>query len=141
MTITTSSHAASVGAMYEAFGRGDIPAVLSHLAEDVTWDITEEPWTPHAAGVPWLKPRRGHAEVAEFFAIAGAWKYDAFEVLDLLTSETKVAAVVRLIADLPNGSRLDEVVVHLWTFGDDGRVVALRRMLDTASHIAAAGGS
>jgi ketosteroid isomerase-like protein len=141
MTITTSSHAATVSAMYEAFGRGDIPAVLSHLAEDVTWDVTEEPWTPHAAGVPWLTPRRGHAEVAEFFAIAGAWRYDAFEVLDLLASDTQVAAVVRLAADLPNGGRLDDVVVHLWTFGGDGRVVALRRMLDTAANIAAAGGS
>jgi hypothetical protein len=45
---------------------------------------------------------------------------------------------VRLVADLPNGGRLDEVVIHLWTFGEDGRVIALRRMLDTAEHIAAA---
>jgi hypothetical protein len=29
--------------------------------------------------------------------------------------------------------------MHVWTFGEDGRVIALRRMLDTAAHIAAAG--
>ena len=104
--------------MYEAFGRRDVTAILSHLAEDVTWDVTDEPWTPHAAGVPWLLPRRGHAEVAEFFAIAGAWEYERFEVLDLLVSDTQVAAEVRLIATLPDGERLDEVVMHLWTFGD-----------------------
>jgi ketosteroid isomerase-like protein len=34
--------------MYEAFGRGDLAAILSHLSQDVTWDATEEPWTPHA---------------------------------------------------------------------------------------------
>jgi hypothetical protein len=28
--------------------------------------------------------------------------------------------------------------MHVWTFGADGRVGALRRMLDTAAHIAAA---
>jgi ketosteroid isomerase-like protein len=139
MPTTTTSHAGTVTAIYDAFGRGDVAGILSHLSEDVTWDVTEEPWTPHAAEVPWLIPRRGHAEVAEFFAIAGAWQYERFELLDLLTSDTQVAAEVRLVADLPNGGRLDEVVMHLWTFGQDGSVIALRRMLDTAAHIAAAG--
>jgi len=51
----------------------------------------------------------------------------------------EVAVALRLTADLPNGSRIDEVVIHLWTFGPDGKVTALRRMLDTAANIAAAG--
>jgi uncharacterized protein len=140
MTTTTHSHAGTVTAMYEAFGRGDVAGVLSHLSEDVTWDVTDEPWTPHAAGVPWLLPRRGHAEVAEFFALVGAWDYERFEVLDLLVSDTQVAAELRLVATLPNGNRVDEVVMHVWSFGEDGSVIALRRMLDTAAHIAAAGG-
>jgi ketosteroid isomerase-like protein len=138
MTTTTNSHVGTVTAMYEAFGRGEVADILSHLSEDVTWDVTEEPWTPHAAGVAWLAPRRGHAEVTEFFGIVGAWTYERFEVLDLLVSDTQVAAEVRLVADLPNGNRLDEVAMHLWTFGEDGSVIALRRMLDTAAHIAAA---
>jgi len=125
--------------MYEAFGRGDLAGILSHLSEDVTWDVTDEPWTPHAAGVPWLLPRRGHAEVSEFFAIVGAWAYERFEVLDILASDTQVAAEIRLIAELPNGNRIDEVVIHLWTFAQDGKVTALRRMLDTAANIAATG--
>jgi ketosteroid isomerase-like protein len=139
MTATTNSHTGTVTAMYEAFGRGDLAGILSHLSEDVTWDVTEEPWTPHAAGVPWLLPRRGHAAVAEFFEIVGAWKYERFEVRDTLVSGTQVAAEIRLIADLPNGNRLDEVAIHLWTFDEDGNVIALRRMLDTAANIAAAG--
>jgi ketosteroid isomerase-like protein len=138
-TTSTTNHKATIAAMYEAFGRGDVAAILSHLSEDVTWDVTDEPWTPHAAGVPWMRPRRGHAEVQEFFAIVGEWKYDRFEVLDMLESETQVAGVLRMSIELPNGSRIDEVVVHLFTFGEDGRVVALRRVLDTAANIAAAG--
>ena len=46
---------------------------------------------------------------------------------------------MRLIADLPNGNRIDEAVIHMWTFGQDGKVIALRRMLDTAANIGAAG--
>jgi len=139
MTTTTAPHTTTVAAMYEAFGRGDLAAILSHLSEDVTWDVTEEPWTPHAAGVPWLTPRQGHDQVAEFFEIVGAWNYERFELLDTLTSDTQVGAEIHLTADLPNGNRIDEVVIHLWTFGPDGKVIALRRMLDTAANIAAAG--
>jgi len=127
--------------VYEAFGRGDLAGIVLHLSEEVTWDVAEEPWTPQAAGVPWLMPRRGHAEVAEFFAIVGAWSYDRFELLDMVVSDTQVAAEIHLIAELPNGNRIQEVVIHLWTFGSDGKVTALRRMLDTAANIAAAAGA
>jgi ketosteroid isomerase-like protein len=138
MTTIANSHTGTVTALYEAFGAGDIDGILSRLSEEVTWDLTEEPWTPHAAGVDWLAPRRGRAEVAAFFAIVSQWTYERFEVLDLLVSETQVAAEIRLVAVLPNGNRLDEVLIHLWTFGEDGSVTALRRMLDTAAEIAAA---
>lgn len=102
--------------------------------------MTEESWTPHAAEVPWLLPRRGHDEVAKFFAIVGDWTYEQFEVLHMLVSDTQVAAQLRMIAELPNGKRIDEVVMHLWRFGEDGQVIALRRILDTAANIAAAAG-
>ncbi len=135
---TTDQHKATVTAMYEAFGRGDIPDVLSHLADEIAWNHTEEPWTPHAAGVPWLKPRRGPAEVVEFFEIVGAWKYERFEILDVLSSDRQLAVELRLVADLPNGKRLDELVIHLWTFAPDGKVTGLREVLDTAANIEAA---
>ena len=65
---------------------------------------------------------------------------ERFEVIDMLASDTRVAAVLRMAARLPNGGRFDEVVVHLWTFADDGSIVAMRRVLDTAQRIAAARG-
>jgi ketosteroid isomerase-like protein len=140
MTNTINTHTQSVTEMYEAFGRGDVDGILSHLSEAITWDVVDEPWTPHAAGVPWLAPRRGRDEVAEFFAIVSQWSYERFEVLDILVSDTQVAVVIRMTMELPDGSRIDEQLIHLWTFGDDGKVVKLRRMLDTAAHIAAARG-
>ncbi len=55
-TTTHTNYKATVSAMYEAFGRGDVAGILAQLSKDITWDVTEEPWTPHAAGVPWLLP-------------------------------------------------------------------------------------
>jgi ketosteroid isomerase-like protein len=138
MTDTIQTITQSVTAMYDAFGRGDVDGILSHLSEGITWDVTDEPWTPHAAGVPWLAPRRGRGEVSEFFAIVSAWTYERFEVLDMLVSDTQVAVQIRMTAELPNGSLIDEEVMHLWTFGPDGKVVRLRRFLDTAANIGAA---
>ena len=46
---------ATMGAIYEAFGKGDIPTILGHLADDVRW----EEWadnTAQKAGVPWMRP-------------------------------------------------------------------------------------
>ena len=43
MTTTTNTNLGTVSAMYDAFGRGDLDGILSHLSEDVTWDVTEEP--------------------------------------------------------------------------------------------------
>ena len=48
-------------AMIEAFTRGDFPAILDHLAQDVEWDYDS------VSDVPWYRPRRGKAEVAGFF--------------------------------------------------------------------------
>ena len=61
-----SNHLATVGTIYEAFGKGDIPTILSHMAEDVQW----EQWADNsaqAAGVPWLAPRQGKAASSHFF--------------------------------------------------------------------------
>ena len=49
------SNVPTVQAIYEAFGAGDGPGFLSHLADDVEW----EQWVDNravAAGVPWLQP-------------------------------------------------------------------------------------
>ena len=53
----------TVKRIYEAFGRGDVPAILEHVAEDVDWE-----YGAVDAGVPWLQRRRGREGVASFFA-------------------------------------------------------------------------
>jgi ketosteroid isomerase-like protein len=52
------SYVAVVQSTYEAFGKGDVPAILDVLADDVEW----ESWADTSAvraGVPTMIPRGG----------------------------------------------------------------------------------
>src|SRR5918999_1340572 len=55
----------TVQSIFEAFGRGDIPGVLGHLSEDVTWKA------PGPEVIPYFGDRRGHAGATEFFVQLG----------------------------------------------------------------------
>lgn len=128
----------TVQAIYEAFGTGDVPAILDHLAEDVTWDQHYPD-----RGVPWLKPRRGKDEVVGFFeAVGGGLEFTRFEPLNLLEGGDQVAAVIGLEATVKEtGAKLvEEAEVHLWTFGPDGKVTDFRHVVDTLQHVEAAKG-
>ena len=58
-TAAVTTNAATVAAIYEAYGRGDLPSILDRLADDVSWDAD---WADHSAqrgaGTPLLQPRR-----------------------------------------------------------------------------------
>lgn len=53
---TTVQHA------YEAFGRGDVPALLEMVAEEVDWEFVGSPNLPYAGR------RHNRKEVADFFS-------------------------------------------------------------------------
>jgi len=128
---------ATVGAIYEAFGRGDVPAILETLAEDVRW----EEWADNRAqkaGVPWLLSRRGREGAAEFFRSLGVMTFKSFRVLALLAGGNQVAAEVDLEIEIA-GKPIHEEEMHLWTFDEAGKVVRFRHYADTAKHIEAAG--
>ena len=44
------SNIGTVREIYEAFGRGDVPAILNKLDDNIEWE-TQNP----VAGVPWLQ--------------------------------------------------------------------------------------
>jgi ketosteroid isomerase-like protein len=131
-----ADHKATVAAIYEAFGRGDVPAILDVLAEDVQWEHWSS-WTPHQAGVPWLQPRVGKAGALEFFQIIGVWTIRDFQVLGLLAGDRQVAAEIVIDAQLPSGAAFRDEELHLWTFDENGKVSRFRHYVDTAKHIAA----
>lgn len=135
-----SDHLATVAAIYEAFGRGDIPAILEHVSEDVQWESWADN-TAQQAGVPWMVPRQGKAGVLEFFqVVAERLDIQEFNVLSIMGGDHQVAAEFSIAATLRDGrgSYRDEEM-HLWTFDAAGKVTRLRHYLDTAKHRAACG--
>lgn len=121
----------TVRAIYEAFGRGDIPAILEHLDEDVEWEYGLAP-----SGVPWLEPRRGRAGVAGFFEALSALEFRVFEPRTLLPADGLVVALI--YAELTvraTGRRIvEEDEVHLWRFDREGRVIRFSHKVDSHQH-------
>jgi uncharacterized protein len=131
------SNVQTVQEIYAAFGRGDVPAVLERLAEDVEW----EAWSDNSsqrAGVPWFEPRHGREGVAEFFEMVGGWEIREFSVLGIMDGGDKVAAEIVMEAVPAGGEHYRDEELHLWDFNDEGLVTRMRHYTDTAKHMRAA---
>jgi uncharacterized protein len=130
----------TVKGIYDAFGRGDIPAILDTLADDVAWEEWNDNSAAHA-GVPWLQPRHGRDGAAAFFGLVGSQLHVRdFRVLSIMAGDHQVAAEFVIEADVPStGGHYRDEEMHLWTFNAEGKVTRLRHYTDTAKHIRAAG--
>ena len=122
------SHADTVQQIYKAFGRGDIPAILARLSDDVEWE-----YGVTSTDVPWLQPRRGRAAVPEFFQALQAIDFHTFRPKAVLEQGAVVVALIDLEATVrATGVRLvEDDEVHIWHFDDTGRVVRFRHRADT----------
>jgi ketosteroid isomerase-like protein len=123
------SNARVVQRVYEAFGRGDVPAVLARLDSAVEWHLAEgHPYSP--TGRTWV----GHSAIVEnFFARAGAdWDRFAIAVVDLHEAGDAVVAEVRYSGTFAaTGRELDAQGCHVWKFRD-GKVTAFQQYVDTS---------
>ena len=143
MTITQQpatgslSPAATVSAIYEAFGRGDVPAILELCTEDVVFDDDTRPSAAQRAGHPLLVAHRGKEGVTRFFAHLSEYQFAEFDVTDLLTGDGCVAARILVELTTPSGVTVRDDEMHLWRFADSGLVTSMRHYADTAQHLAA----
>jgi uncharacterized protein len=129
-TTTTSTHVGTVADLYGAFGRGDVPFILDHLADDITWEhglrVTE---------LPWFQPRTGKQQVGEFFGVlAEGIALTTFDPQMIVGDGATVVAVVRIAGSINStGKPVDEDLwVHLWNLDDDGKVASFRHIGDLA---------
>ena len=131
-------HLETAQAIYEAFGQGNVPAIIDVMADDVEWERWDD---NHAqkAGVPSLLARNGKAGVGEFFAVAATMGITDFQVLNMMEGGDQVAVTVVIETDVPGGGHYRDEEIHLWSFDDSGKVKSLRHYTDTAKHIAAWG--
>jgi ketosteroid isomerase-like protein len=122
-----------VQSIYEAFGRGDIPAILERLHPDVEW---EHDMVAH--GIPWVTPRKGRAGVVQFFEGLQGLDFHVFEPFTLLEGPGQVMGLIRLEATVrATGKRVKDLEAHLFTFDDAGRITRFRHFVDTHQHLLA----
>jgi ketosteroid isomerase-like protein len=114
---------------YDAFGRGDVPAVLGAMAEDVEWYEAE--------GMPYGGLHRGTEAVAGkvFGPLIADIPDFAVTPEEFIQSGDTVAVVVRYTGSgKETGRRLDLPVVHVWDVRDD-KIVRFRQFADTAKFL------
>lgn len=115
--------------LYEAFGRGDIPAVLGKLDASLEWREAEgNPYRP--TGEPWIGPQ---AVLENLFARLGS-EWDGFTVTprefhgagDTVVVEGRYTGTFTA-----TGKQLDAQVCHVWKLRG-GKVVSFQQYVDTA---------
>ena len=118
----------TVLAAYEAFGRGDVGAILDAVTDDVDW--AAEAAAPTA---PWYGVRRGKDAVARFFTDFGsAMEVEEFTPLTFAANETDVLTVVRCrTTSRRTGKSTAMDLHHLFRFRD-GKIAYYRGTEDTA---------
>ena len=122
---------ARVQAIYAAFGRGDVDAVLAALAPDVVWS------NAGPTDLDYFGVRTGREQVAEVFAILGReFVIHEFVPLRFFAADDEVAVLLRLRATV-NGQGIEQELVHVWTLGADGLVTRMRDIQDSAGVAAA----
>jgi ketosteroid isomerase-like protein len=115
--------------LYDAFGRGDIAAVLGTMSPAIKWYQAENnPYRP--SGEAWMGP---DAVQSNLFMRLGA-EWDAFTVHlrsfhdagDSIIVEARYSGTYKA-----TGKRMDAQVCHIWDF-KDGKVTRFQQYVDTA---------
>ncbi len=112
--------------LYEAFGRGDIPAVLEALDPEIHWYEAE--------GFPYGGLYVGPQAVLEgvFAKLGSEWEGFAAVPDRFVTEGDTVVALGSYRGEFKaTGKAIDVPMVHVWKFRD-GRVAEFRQHTDTA---------
>ena len=122
----------TVQEIYSDFDRGDVPAILARLADDVVWE-TEAPAIISFSGI-----RRGIGEVKGFFeGIANDHSNPQLNMTEFVASGDTVAAIGRYEATMKaTGKKVNTPVGHYWKFRD-GKVVRYVGFINSAAFVEA----
>lgn len=120
------SNVETVQAIYEAFGRGDVPAILDQLADDVEWDRDAPGY-----GIPIYEPGTGKEHAKRFFKALEDLQFITFEPTNFLTGANQVAVTLNIEVKVnATGKTGKALEIHLWTFGDDGKISRFFHCID-----------
>ena len=119
---------------YEAFNKGDMIAILSHIAEDAKWN------NQGPLNVPYAGSYNGKAEIPRFFqAIAESTTGGQVVAEEFIAQGDRVVAIGRYRATVRGtGAQIDSPIAHVFTVRD-GLIVTWDGFSDTAKVSAAHG--
>lgn len=116
-----------IQSMFAAFGKGDIPAVFSHLNPEVTWN------SAYAEGVPLHGVWRGLEGVQQLFSRFGGLDIKAFVAEEFITQGDKVVVLGHeRVGVKSTGKEYFNRWAHVYTV-KDGKVTAVNSYNDTAA--------
>ena len=117
---------------YEAFGRGDVLAVLSMLTDDVDW------YTPGSSDIPYAGRRRGRDGAAKFFRLLSeADETLAFDPREFFANGDKVVVLVSYQGRArATGKMIEQEWIQVFTVRN-GKIASFREFYDTAAIAAA----
>ena len=115
---------------YAAVGRGDIPALLDLLTDDVEWALQGP------AVIPFAGTRYGREGVAEFFSLLGETvEFQEFEPREFVAQgDTVVVLGFERNLIKPTGRTFEQEWAHVYTLRD-GKVAKHRALEDTAAYV------
>jgi ketosteroid isomerase-like protein len=118
---------------YAAFGRGDVPAILELLTDDIEWI---NPGPPDV--IPGAGTHHGKEAVGAFFAtLSQELDFSTFEPREFIAQGDHVVALIYSESTVKRtGRKLTDHEAHLWTF-KDGKVAHFEVFQDTAAVVAA----
>ena len=123
-----------VQAIYGAFLRGDLPAILSKLDDKVEW-IEGNPGGSDV--VPTFGTYKGKDGVSQFFQkINDNLEFKVFDPHEYIAQYDKVIALVRMELTIKKtGKAINYENVMVWTI-KDGKVTHFRAFPDSAANVA-----
>ena len=119
--------------LYASFGRGDIPAILDSLTDDVEWHVMGPPDI-----VPWAGTRRGREQAAEFFRGVGeTLDIERFEARAMVAEGDTVVVVGWERSRVKSTGRIyEDEWVQVFRLRQ-GRIAAFREFNNSAAWVAA----
>jgi ketosteroid isomerase-like protein len=118
-----------IAGLYEAFGQGNVPAVLGSMDPEIRWHEAEgNPYMP--SGEAWIGP---DAILNNLFVKLGE-EWDGFTVHpgtfhdagDVVVVEARYTGTYKA-----TGKPIDAQVCHVWTI-TEGKITKFQQYLDTA---------